>query len=325
MVADFDQASLVAAYEARAEGFDKLKAHLEAELVKELAGRGVPAEVKGRVKEALSFVTKALLGNRYADPLEEIGDKVGLRIILTFERDLGAAEEAVEALAAVLKRESKLDALAYNENGYQGVHLDVEIDQARAQRLGTNEQRAEIQIRTRAQAAWSEVSHEQLYKPAADVPDDLKRRIYRLVALVELFDSEVEQFLIDAESTPGFSEAAILGPLQTQLVRLGVRHAPDREMTRLLAASIVPLYSDTPNLVPYLDSWVTENEAGLKVLVEEAELVGPAGMNPLVIQPELIPILERLDHDVLNLRTHWPGAVPHGWLEDLAERWGKPL
>jgi ppGpp synthetase/RelA/SpoT-type nucleotidyltranferase len=325
VAAELDQASLVAAYEKHVGDYEKLLLYLEAGLKEALLSRGISGEVKGRVKEPLSFVTKALIGNRYDNPIAEIVDKIGVRIILTYDCDLDAAEKAVASVTKIEKRESKLDALAYNENGYQGVHLDVAVEEAQATKIGVKERKAEVQIRTRAQAAWSEVSHEQLYKPAADVPDKLKRRIYRLVALVEVFDSEIAQFLNEASAAPGFQEASQLGSLHVQLVRLGVRQVADRELTRLLAAAIIPLYEGMTDLTSHLVKWIEAHEPALKVLIEEAEKVGPGGMNPLVAQPEIVPILERLEYDSKTLQANWPEEIPYGWLTDLAERWGKPL
>ncbi|MFJ8002513.1 hypothetical protein ACIQ7D_36315 [Streptomyces sp. NPDC096310] len=51
----------------------------------------------------------------------------------------------------------------------------------------------EIQLRTEAVDLWSRMSHKLLYKPGVTPPPDVRRSLYRLIALVELFDLEVER------------------------------------------------------------------------------------------------------------------------------------
>lgn len=46
---------------------------------------------------------------------------------------------------------------------------------------------------------------------------------------------------------------------------------------------------------------------------------------PLLHQPELPLILDRLEADPYGLLTCWPESVPRIWLEALAEAWGSPL
>ncbi|HYQ83350.1 MAG TPA: hypothetical protein VEP28_05005, partial [Rubrobacter sp.] len=261
------------------------------------------------------------------DPINEITDKVGVRIVLSYLRDKEAAVELASSLGKVLDSDEKLDALAYNENGYQGVHLDIEVeaepDDAEAQPFVGMV--AEVQIRTRAQAAWAEVSHEQLYKPAADVPDPLKRRIYRLVALAEIFDSEVDAFLDEAAALPGFSEASALAPLQEEMVRLGSIDSPDREVTRILAAPLIALYDcDAAEAVTQVRTWLAENEDVVSNLISEAREQWPGTMNLLMAQPEVLMILERIEHDALRLKEAWPADIPLVWLTKLAEGYGRP-
>ena len=50
--------------------------------------------------------------------------------------------------------------------------------------------KAEIQIRTSLQDSWATVSHGLQYKVEADVPDSLKRKLFRLAGLFELADEE---------------------------------------------------------------------------------------------------------------------------------------
>jgi ppGpp synthetase/RelA/SpoT-type nucleotidyltranferase len=282
------------------------------------------ATVKGRAKTPESFATKAILKG-YARPLEQIGDKAGVRVTTIYERDLPRIEGIVRRLFHVISTESKLDALAYNEFGYLGIHCDCRLfdTEAKGSLADLAGRRVEIQIRTMAQSAWAEVSHEQLYKPAADVPDELKRQIHRLVALVELFDSEVERFRAEAAGTPGFREAEALAPLSKRMLEeFGLSRRSDRQLSLLMAAALVPLYGDIAPSKLYddvLKPWVDDHDEALRVQFEEAQALSS---NPLYFQPEVFMIFERLDNDQARLRNSWPELVPSAWLNQLAEAWG---
>lgn len=280
--------------------------------------------VKGRTKDPESFATKAILKG-YDRPPEEIGDKAGIRATAVYERDLKTIEDIVRRLFHVIRTESKLDALAYNEFGYLGIHCDCTLldHDANGEDADLRGKRLEIQIRTIVESAWAEVSHEQLYKPAADVPDDLKRQIHRLVALVELFDSEVERFRIAAAATPGYREAEALAPLaRMMLERFGISRSPDRRLSLIMAAALVPLYGnlEPAQLFDLIGPWIDAHHDALAVQFEEAQALPT---NPLFLQPEVFLILERLDHDQARLRNRWPEQLPSVWLDEVADAWGQ--
>ncbi len=280
--------------------------------------------MKGRTKDPESFATKAILKG-YDRPPEEIGDKAGIRATAVYERDLKTIEDIVRRLFHVIRTESKLDALAYNEFGYLGIHCDCTLldHDANGEDADLRGKRLEIQIRTIVESAWAEVSHEQLYKPAADVPDDLKRQIHRLVALVELFDSEVERFRIAAAATPGYREAEALAPLaRMMLERFGISRSPDRRLSLIMAAALVPLYGnlEPAQLFDLIGPWIDAHHDALAVQFEEAQALPT---NPLFLQPEVFLILERLDHDQARLRNRWPEQLPSVWLDEVADAWGQ--
>lgn len=317
---------LWAAYEAERPIYERLAGHVGRMLARALEETGIPTTVTARAKETESFVTKALLKG-YDDPMSEIGDKAGVRVTVVYSEDVPEVEATVRGLMPVINSEQKLDALAYNQAGYLGVHLDTVLRAEDAQAVDPSfvGRRVEIQIRTMVQSAWAEVSHEQLYKPAADVPDRLKRQIYRLVSLVELFDLEVERFLADARSTPGFAEAQALRPLTQELLRrFDVRRRPDRQLSLVMAARLVPLYESPPaDVYPrFLQPWIHENEPALRVHFDEAHALP---LNPLARQPEVFIIFERLANDPRRLEAAWPDVVPRAWLVELAGAWGTPV
>jgi putative GTP pyrophosphokinase len=53
--------------------------------------------------------------------------------------------------------------------------------------------RAEIQVRTALQHAWSAVHHKLEYKSSTEAPPELRRRLFRLSALFELADEQFSE------------------------------------------------------------------------------------------------------------------------------------
>ena len=156
-----------------------------------------------------------------------------------------------------------------------------------------------------------------------EVPDTLKRRIYRLVALVELFDGEVEAFRHEAATTAGYQEATALARMTEVMATLGNTRKPDRRLTSAIAAAVVPLYhADLADVASIVEEFVREHEVGLRNVVAECEQLNEQDLNPLLVQPELALICERLETDRVNLEQCWPHDVPFEWLDDLAEKWG---
>jgi len=321
-----DYQEVLAAYERERPLYVELVDHAVVALQAAINTAGLHTlPVTGRAKEPRSFAIKACVGRRYDRPLEQITDKAGVRVMVVYQRDLDTIVEIVRSTFTVLSVERKLDALDYDRNGYLGTHIQARLtgEQVAATRAELGGLELEVQVRTLAQSAWAEVSHAELYKPAADVPIELKRRIYRLVGLVELIDNEVEAFCAEAAQTKGYREAAAVSGMVESLASLGNSRAPDRRLTRELCAAIVPLYAAPSGEVKeMIGVFVAENEAGLRNVIEEGEGLDDKDLNPLLVQPELPMICERLERDRIRLEQAWPQSVPKEWLQDLAEKWG---
>lgn len=322
-MADSEFARLRDEYAREAEGDEELAEYVASRLRCELARRRVNGSVEHRPKDPDSAATKALLAGM-AEPLRDLGDRSGVRASVYYLEDVERVEATARDLFQVIHVEDKLDALQYDEVGYLGRHIDLRLREDDPEHPALAGRRAELQVRTAAQGAWAHISHEQLYKPQADVPEALKRRIFRLVALVELFDNEVAGFLAEARATPGYAEAQALAPLARVLLeRFDDRRSSDRQLSLTLAAALVPLYEVEPAEVyeGVLSTWIAERDERLRAFFEEFGAQGD--INPLIHQPELFVILERLERDRLRVLENWPEAtVPAEWLEELADAWG---
>ncbi|HET7068013.1 MAG TPA: DUF429 domain-containing protein, partial [Nocardioides sp.] len=132
----------------------------------------------------------------YTDPLREIGDQLGVRVI-TYVRDDVAAVADLLADQVVVADDRDLGRETASEGrfGYASRHLQIVLDAAREGQLayahlpGRNVQ---VQIRTVLQHAWAEFEHDIRYKGTvpAEHTHDFDRRFTLAAGLLELADQE---------------------------------------------------------------------------------------------------------------------------------------
>jgi putative GTP pyrophosphokinase len=148
--------------------------------------------VKPRVKGEESLLQKAFYRNKnYVDPYEEIEDKVGLRFVVLLVEDIRTIEAAIVSYGGWDAKKARdfideQDERPY-EFDYQSVHYvlrssfpltygEVEIPANIA---------CEVQIRTLLQHAYSELTHDTIYKPSVQASPAVKRAAAKSMALIE--------------------------------------------------------------------------------------------------------------------------------------------
>jgi putative GTP pyrophosphokinase len=181
-------------------------------------------QIECRPKTVESFVEKvARKSAQYVEPLEEITDLAGIRVITYYLEDVTSVGNLIQAEFDVDRENSvdKTSALDPMEFGYTGVHYVVRLGAARRalpEWAGVTGLRAEVQIRTAAQHAWAAVDHKLNYKSNHEIPDGLRRRFYRLSALFELADDQFSVLRLEHERLErGYSEALRRGELDIAL------------------------------------------------------------------------------------------------------------
>ncbi|MDA0180349.1 hypothetical protein OJ997_08580 [Solirubrobacter phytolaccae] len=218
-------------YARRRETFDAFRIALHDRLAGCIGREAIAlSQIESRTKTVRSFGEKITSKGKYADPLEEITDLAGLRVIVYYPDD-------VREVGALIDRELEVDWGNSNRSGhddppdrfgYRSDHYIVSLPSTepweRFEGL-----RAEIQVRTVMQHAWAAVDHEIRYK-AADLPRDLSRRLFRLSALLELAD---EQFaglqLASHERSAEYARALEHGDLAVAVDILSLRVLAERE------------------------------------------------------------------------------------------------
>ncbi len=171
--------------------------------------------VTGRAKSVASFAAKAarIVDGRpmFPDPLRDIPDQIGLRVIVYLRTDVAAVAEVLsDHFVVTADRDMGQETASQGRFGYASRHLLVELDPARdhapaAEQL--RERGAQIQIRTVLQHAWAEFEHATRYKGtvAEEHAPDLDRRFTLAAGLLELADREfgaIHQLLQGASVAP---------------------------------------------------------------------------------------------------------------------------
>lgn len=144
--------------------------------------------VTGRTKSVESFAIKALraVDGRplYGDPMSEITDQIGVRVITYVLSDVTAVADLLsDQLELISDRDMGQETASEGRFGYSSRHLLIALAD------GTP---AQVQIRTVLQHAWAEFEHDIRYKgtvPEEHAPD-LDRRFTLAAGLLELADGE---------------------------------------------------------------------------------------------------------------------------------------
>jgi predicted RNase H-like nuclease/ppGpp synthetase/RelA/SpoT-type nucleotidyltranferase len=143
--------------------------------------------IDGRAKSIASFAEKATRteGGRllYDDPLRQIGDQLGLRVITYVRDDVEAVAGLLGAHLLVLDdRDLGEVTAAQGRFGYASRHLQLELDGRVVQ----------VQLRTVLQHAWAEFEHDIRYKGSvpAEHASEFDRRFTLAAGLLELADQE---------------------------------------------------------------------------------------------------------------------------------------
>ena len=128
--------------------------------------------VTGRTKSVQSFATKAArtVEGRlvFSDPLREITDQIGVRVITYVHSDVSAVAELLSDQVVVKDdRDMGQETASEGRFGYASRHLLVELDAARESDRAYAALRgrvAQVQVRTVLQHAWAEFEHDIRYK-----------------------------------------------------------------------------------------------------------------------------------------------------------------
>lgn len=217
--------------------------------------------VTGRAKTVASFEAKAARTQDgmpvYTDPLVEIGDQVGVRVITYVRADVAAVAEVLGSQLQLLDdRDLGQQTASEGRFGYASRHLQVARNGLPV---------AQVQVRTVLQHAWAEFEHDIRYKGAVppEHAHDFDRRFTLAAGLLELADQE---FTTIRERLRG---AAV------EDAALGAEGISPRELAAYLAGQ----YADAEWSRPDHYAWITTLLSDLEIdsLDELGKVLAAAG------------------------------------------------
>lgn len=145
------------------------------------------ASLTKRVKKTESLLNK-IDRKEYNDPLKEISDLAGVRVVCLYETDIKKIAQIIHDEFKITEEINKIEELGADKMGYQGFSCVVELGDRFAgpryeKLLGLQ---CEVQVRTVLQDAWAIISHHLVYKNEASVPSKLKRDLNSVSNLLEI-------------------------------------------------------------------------------------------------------------------------------------------
>lgn len=157
-----------------------------------------------RVKDTNSIIAKAFLrGKNYENPYHDIEDKVGLRYVVLLVSDISIISDIITNCADWTHSKDRDFQLEREKNPttfeYQSVHFVVKNIKEIVYNKNGNSIKipentpCEVQIRTLLQHAYSELTHDTIYKPRIKATPDVYRKVARSMALIETTDTVFEE------------------------------------------------------------------------------------------------------------------------------------
>lgn len=264
------------------------------------------AVVSGRVKTFRSVLGKAYRKPGKVRTWEEFGDLVALKAIFP-------TAEGVNKFTAWLNAQERWDprldekTAAPDELKYQAKQFDLSapdvVDSA------GSAIKIEVQVRTAASDAWYVVDHRLRYKGLVELPDELRRKLLRLIVLTELFDEEVQAVTERQVEMPEYAAAR----LYDQLMRLSdslfeghVRTSRPEGLLELLVQAYPD--EDLDTLSGRIESFVRGREDALIRLIRQHHFGSSSFIESrdwLYYEPEVLMIAER----AINRRALLKGAI----------------
>ncbi|MFD3442775.1 hypothetical protein ACFWU3_35400 [Streptomyces sp. NPDC058685] len=292
------------------------------------ARKELACTVTSRAKEVESF-EKKIARKGYTDPWEQITDKVGVRVVVQHSGLLDPLREVITGCLEIIKVEDDRNNNDVARLRYPRLHIQAVMAGGETDPDGTPYE-CEIQLRTEAVDLWSRMSHKFLYKPGVAPPADVSRSLYRLIALVELYDLEVERGAEAMSKHPELVRGSHLLDLAEQIYQTFTDHPFSRELSYEVVDVLADAVDDETSYGEQLAAFTENYRDRLEQLYAD---YGPRGFHSrehgrylLASQPESLIIFERLAKARFALSEAWQESeLSEAWLNDLAEAWGTAI
>ena len=157
--------------------------------------------VKSRIKSPDSIAKKLAKKNLPAtfDAMtEHLTDIAGVRVICPYISDIYNIRD-------ILLKQPDITLVAEHdyienpkESGYRSLHIVVETPVYLSKTV--HNVKVEIQLRTIAMDFWASLEHELHYKNTQNVPDSVRRELYRVAETIAMTDKEMEEIALELQA-----------------------------------------------------------------------------------------------------------------------------
>jgi ppGpp synthetase/RelA/SpoT-type nucleotidyltranferase len=285
---------------------------LKRELINIFKNAHMPVTISQRIKKDDSLLKKMLIKNK---SYSEINDKIGIRVVVHFLADLNFSDKLIKENFEdrIIKRESKIETSDDKTFGYLSIHYDI-VNCTSAEKPLV----CELQLRTICQNAWSELAHVLSYKTGIDLPNDIKREVNALSALMEIADNQFQIILDMINKLPVSSPTRILKTLENFFYS-NIAAWYDTEISHYFLKDVASLYNSDEDIIKILEDFMGKNGDDISYITTNRQDV------LFFSQPEIIVILERLEKKRYTLEKYWESKFPIEQLEEVANAWGSSI
>jgi ppGpp synthetase/RelA/SpoT-type nucleotidyltranferase len=213
---------LTRAFRGKREDYEAFTPSIESLLKNLISTTGVePFAYESRTKTLASFDEKIQREDKEGkySALDDMTDLSGVRIICYLQEDCDAVCKLIEDEFEVDSTNSvtKQEELDPDKFGYLSTHYVVSLDEKREslkEFRSFAKLKAEVQVRTLLQHTWAAIDWKFRYKEEREAPKPLRRRLFRISALLEAADNEFSQVKVELDQLrKSYSESLASGRL----------------------------------------------------------------------------------------------------------------
>ncbi len=283
-------------------------------------------EISSRTKDLLSIVKKIKKKQREKQyDYSSLWDKLGIRIICTFQEDLDKVDTFLKDNFVIKKAELKRESINFDRLDYTSNHYDVTINTELKGFENYSKYKDygfEIQVRTINQHAWSNTAHSLSYKQEAELQHSLKRRVYRLLSLYEIADDEfshVNKVLLDQPDTKVYW---LLRKLEGKIYKYAQMDF-DRDISLHAIKILMSFFSEENQKILFsqIDTFIEENES--KIIRIFSENRNRFYEFPFLTQPEIFIVWFGLEKFQFSIDDNWNNEFDSEELVQITSLWGK--
>lgn len=276
-----------------------------------------------RVKSAGSYIEKVLYRNKkYKNPIKDVQDKVGTRIVCLTEKDVIAICNAIKKEDRLIIKDNSQGYIKIRNNNpqsfmYMSEHYIVQLKASYLKKkkiiLPHNIKKSylscEIQLRTLMQHAYAETSHNTVFKGEYSKNPNMLRTLATSMALIETADKKLLAIYDEVEKDSSKINCmtkkivSFYKDLDSSFNSNEYNYTPVLEYLKYLYL-IIPKYKNAKVLnIELIENFVSSKNLLLKKIIAEKKF--QAFSSPL-----LIIILLSVDYYLSIIEQSWP-LHPH--------------